>query len=73
MSRTVLAWLWLRQALAASRALDAVERATDVDFYRGKMQAARYWFGWELPRTEQLGALLLRGDSTPFDMRDDWF
>ena len=72
-SRTVLAWLWLRQALAASRALDAVGRATDVDFYRGKMQAARYWFGWELPRTEQLGALLLRGDSTPFDMRDEWF
>ncbi len=77
-SRTVVAWLWLRQALVAASALtkvtlSGVSRPTDEAFYRGKVQAARYWFGWELPRTEQLAELLERADATPFDMQDAWF
>ncbi|MEQ1693648.1 MAG: acyl-CoA dehydrogenase [Gemmatimonas sp.] len=72
-SRTVIGWLWLRQALVASRALSTSDRAADDDFYRGKLQAARYWFGWELPRTVQLGELLARADATPFDMQDAWY
>lgn len=73
MSRTVIAWLWLQQAVVATRALAGASSASDTDFYRGKVQAARYWFGWELPRTEQLAALLERADATPFDMQDAWF
>jgi len=72
-SRTVIAWLWLRQAAVASRALNAAPSSSDADFYRGKLQAARYWFGWELPRTEQLAALLERADATPYEMQDSWF
>ncbi len=72
-SRTVIAWLWLRQATVASRALAQSPHRIDGDFYRGKRQAARYWFGWELPRTVQLGELLERGDATPFEMQDAWF
>lgn len=72
-SRTVIGWLWLRQALVASRALTNAHAASDAPFYRGKVQAARYWFGWELPRTEQLAQLLVRGDATPFEMQDGWF
>ena len=72
-SRTVIAWLWLRQATVASRALARSPNGTDSNFYRGKGQAARYWFGWELPRTVQLGELLERGDATPFEMQDAWF
>jgi hypothetical protein len=72
-SRTVIGWLWLRQATVASRALSSARSAPEDAFYRGKLQAARYWFGWELPRTEQLATLLERGDTTPFDMQDAWF
>lgn len=72
-SRTVIAWLWLRQASVASRALASARASADRDFYRGKVQAARYWFGWELPRTEQLAALLERADATPYEMQDEWF
>lgn len=72
-SRTVVAWLWLRQATVATRALAASPHVSDTDFYLGKLQAARYWFGWELPRTEQLAALLERADATPFEMQDAWF
>ena len=72
-SRTVIAWLWLRQASVASQALTSAVPTADADFYRGKVQAARYWFGWELPRTEQLAALLERADATPYDMQDAWF
>ena len=72
-SRTVIAWLWLRQASVASRALARAKASADRDFYCGKVQAARYWFGWELPRTEQLAALLERADATPYEMQDEWF
>ncbi len=72
-SRTVIGWLWLRQALVASRALTSAHTAHNETFYRGKVQAAHYWFGWELPRTEQLAELLVRGDATPFEMQDGWF
>jgi butyryl-CoA dehydrogenase len=72
-SRTVIGWLWLRQALVASRALTSAHAASDEPFYKGKLQAARYWFGWELPLTEQLAELLVPGDATPFEMQDGWF
>jgi hypothetical protein len=58
----VVAWLWLRQALAARRGLaDAVP---DADFYRGKLAAARYFFRWELPQTAPRHALLRSLDAT---------
>ena len=72
-NRTVIAWLWLRQALVASNALAATTAESEQNFYRGKLQAARYWFGWELPRTVQLAELLERADAIPFEMQDAWF
>jgi butyryl-CoA dehydrogenase len=71
-SRTVVAWLWLQQAAAATRAV-AQASAGDLPFYHGKLQAARYWMQWELPRTVELAALLTRLDSIPYDMQDAWF
>ena len=73
MSRTVIAWIWLRQALAAQRG-EARATHDDVrDFYRGKRQAARFYLTWELPQTEAQGQLLQRMDSVPYAMRDRWF
>lgn len=70
--RIVAAWLWLKQAIAAGRGL-ASGRASDQDFYRGKLQAAHYYCQWELPATRQQLSLLAAVDTAPFDMQDAWF
>ena len=72
-SRVVFAMLWLRQATISTRALAAGATGSDVDFYEGKRQAARFYFGFELPRTGPDVALLLRNDAAALDMQDGWF
>jgi hypothetical protein len=68
----VVAWIWLWQALAAAKAL---ERASGMDahFYQGKLQACRFFFGWELPKTAHWHALLKQPDATCYEMQDAWF
>ena len=61
----VLAWIWLEQALAAGDA--------PGDFYDGKRQAARWFFGWELPKTGPMFDLLERGEDSTLTMQDAWF
>ena len=69
---TVVAWMWLRQGLAAARGL-ARAQGPDVDFYRGKLAACRYFFRWELPRTAPQLALLDALDPTCLEMKPAWF
>lgn len=68
----VLGWMWLRQALVAARAIDD---ATDDDrnFYRGKLQACRYFFRYEMPRVAERCALLASADDTCLAMDERWF
>ena len=70
---TVLAWTWLRQAFVAQRALDRRVDATDEAFYRGKLQAAQWFFRWELPKVTAQLALLRTMDDSHCAMRDEWF
>lgn len=72
-SRVVYAALWLRQAVMAESALMNGAKGGDVAFYEGKLQAARFYFGFELPKHEADAALLLRNDSAALDMRTEWF
>ncbi|MAC14222.1 MAG: acyl-CoA dehydrogenase [Alcanivorax sp.] len=69
MGHTVAAWMWLRQANAAA-ALDAPE---DKDFAQGKLQAAQYFFHWELPRVELDAQRLIDADDTFITMDNRWF
>jgi butyryl-CoA dehydrogenase len=67
----VIAWMWLRQALVAAR-LGA--GAGNADGYlSGKLQACRYFFAYELPRVDQLAAVLRHGDQTCAEMPENWF
>jgi butyryl-CoA dehydrogenase len=68
----VVAWIWLQQALLAAGSL-AEARAGDGDFYRGKLQACRFFYHWELPKVEPQLALLASIDTTTLDMKDAWF
>jgi len=65
----VVAWIWLQQALLAAGALGGA----DHDFYRGKLQACRYFFRWELPKVAPQLELLASIDTTTLDMQDAWF
>jgi alkylation response protein AidB-like acyl-CoA dehydrogenase len=69
LGHVVVAWMWLRQALVATRALGG---GPDADFYRGKLAACRYFFRWELPRTGPQLALLDSLDSTCLEAQPAW-
>lgn len=61
----VIAWIWLEQLVAA--------HGRSGDFYEGKRFAARYFYGYELPRTGPQLDLLLSLDRTTLEMRDGWY
>jgi butyryl-CoA dehydrogenase len=73
MSIVVVAWQWLVAAGAASAGLNASPSATDRAFYRGKLQAARYFFRVELPRVALLAAACASCEDGYETMRDEWF
>ncbi|RMV78701.1 Acyl-CoA dehydrogenase protein, partial [Pseudomonas savastanoi pv. glycinea] len=45
---TIIGWRWLEQAIRAEEGLGKGHSA-DSDFYKGKLQAARYFLTWEVP------------------------
>jgi alkylation response protein AidB-like acyl-CoA dehydrogenase len=61
----VMAWIWLEQALAL--------RDGDDDFARGKRQACRYFYRYELPKVDAALSLLASLDTTTLDMHPRWF
>ncbi len=69
----VIAWMWLKQGIVASTALAQQPHEADEKFYRGKVQAMRYFFAFELPEINAWATLLQNGDSTCHDMNPDWF
>ena len=69
----VVAWMWLRQANIAADRLNADISQADRNFYSGKMQAARYFFHWELPGIGRDLEILENMDDTCLSMKDEWF
>ncbi|VVM96766.1 3-methylmercaptopropionyl-CoA dehydrogenase [Pseudomonas fluorescens] len=68
----VIGWRWLEQALHAERGL-VNGAAADHHFYRGKLQAARYFLTWEVPGCHTELALLEARDDTCLSMHEGWF
>ena len=68
----VVAWIWLEQALVASRSV-SIATIEDEDFYMGKLQACQYFIRWELPKVRPMLNLLESIDTTTLDMKDSWF
>ena len=72
--RVVVSWIWLRQAVIAQAALTVNElHESEQQFYKGKLQAARYYIKWELPETEAQADILKSVEATPYEMQDAWF
>ncbi|MNF81097.1 hypothetical protein D3C84_633560 [compost metagenome] len=68
----VIGWRWLEQAIRAEEGL-ARGNPADLDFYKGKLQAARYFLTWEVPGCHHELALLEARDDTCLGMHDNWF
>jgi alkylation response protein AidB-like acyl-CoA dehydrogenase len=73
----VIGWRWLEQAIHAEQGLAQISNGqgnpADVDFYQGKLQAARYFLTWEVPSCAHDLTLLEARDDTCLSMQGDWF
>jgi butyryl-CoA dehydrogenase len=47
----VIGWLWLREALAADKALPNADGTDEANFYKSKIQTARFYFNYIFSRT----------------------
>ncbi|SOH92831.1 butyryl-CoA dehydrogenase [Monaibacterium marinum] len=66
LGHVVMAWMWLRQAIAA-------QGHSDPGFAQGKTATMRYFFRYELPATGPQLDLLESMDRTCLDADTDWF
>lgn len=55
----VIGWLWLDMASKAQSALVADDTQYDQDFYRGKIHAMKFYFKYEIPKTNALAETLM--------------
>lgn len=70
----VIAWLWLRQALIAQKALEGKkDEGSETIFYRGKLGACRYFFRYELPKVHAELALVASLDTTCLEFASEDF
>jgi butyryl-CoA dehydrogenase len=68
-----IAWQWLLQGISIQTALNNECSKADFTFYQGKMFTLRYFFGYELPKTEGLSKRLLTGDGLTIAMDKEFF
>jgi alkylation response protein AidB-like acyl-CoA dehydrogenase len=72
MGHLVIAWMWLKQGVAAIEGKTKKD-AADTAFYDGKIAAMRYFFRYELPKIQSSMRLVAELDSTCYDLTADQF
>ena len=72
MGHVVIAWMWLKQAVAATKGLQS-GASSDVDFYQGKLSACQFFYNYELPKAITNLDLVSKLDSTCLDMSEKQF
>ncbi|MDG1663384.1 MAG: acyl-CoA dehydrogenase [Pseudomonadales bacterium] len=72
MGHAVIAWMWLKQAVAATTGL-ADGNSSDSDFYTGKLAATAFFFRYELPKSKASLELVASLDSTCYDLTAEQF
>lgn len=68
----VVGWMWLRQAVAARRALDAGCGGDTEAFMQGKLAACRYFFRHEMKRIDHWLPIVASNDATVLETAPDW-
>lgn len=69
----IIAWLWLKQGIVATKALAEKQHQENEHFYKGKLQALQYFYRFELPKIALWSTLLCNIDSSSYDMQSEWF
>ncbi|MEM7277260.1 MAG: acyl-CoA dehydrogenase [Pseudomonadota bacterium] len=72
MGHVVIAWMWLKQGVAATTGL-AESVPADTAFYTGKLAAMRYFFSYELPRKSADLDLVASLDATVYELEAEQF
>ena len=72
MGHLVIAWMWLKQAVAALEGKQKGNTADDA-FYDGKVAAMQFFFRYELPKIRPNLSLVADLDSTCYDLTADQF
>jgi alkylation response protein AidB-like acyl-CoA dehydrogenase len=67
LGHTVIAWLWLEQAVATKSG------SRSAAFVSGILATCQYFYRFELPKVATWGALLSSLDTTTVTVQDDWF
>jgi alkylation response protein AidB-like acyl-CoA dehydrogenase len=70
---TAIGWQWLLQGIAVQKAMKKGYPPADDHFYRGKMFALRYFFRYEIPKTQALAQSLMDPDILTVDMKSELF
>jgi len=68
-----VAWQWLKQGIIAEKALQSVKSKREKNFYQGKIYAFKYFFEYELPKTEGLARRLSSADDLTLEMDAAFF
>jgi alkylation response protein AidB-like acyl-CoA dehydrogenase len=68
-----IAWQWLLQAIKVQEALANQQPEPEFNFYKGKLYAFRYFFGYELPKIEGLLLRLKRSDGLTVKIKEAFF
>ncbi len=69
----VLAWMWLDMSLAAMAVRGDAARASESDKILGKLQTARYFFDYELPKMDAWLNVAATRNPICREMREEWF
>jgi len=72
MGHVVIAWMWLKQAVAALRG-QAKGEASDRAFYAGKLSACKFFYRYELPKAISKFELVASLDDTCFNLSEEEF
>ena len=68
----VVAWQWLKQAAVASAKLAEGQPKEEADFYQGKIFTMKYFFEYEVPKTEGLIQRLMSDDRLTVDVAKEF-
>ena len=72
MGHVVIAWMWLKQAVAAVEG-QANGHTKDAKFYSGKLAACQFFYRYELPKSKEKFDLVASLDDTCFSLEAEHF
>ena len=72
MGHIVIAWMWLKQAIAAQNGLKNTNQK-DIAFYQGKLAACQFFYRYELPKAINQFDLVAKVDDTCFNLSSEQF